>query len=354
MIKSDSIKEYLWQQVVDGASPGFVCGVCKNDEQQIYSVGYKALYPYRELTEEDTLYDVASLTKVLVIVPIISKLIDQGIIKLNDPIGKYLTNYKNGDITIYELLTHSSGLPAHLGPKDNVLCPREEVIDIIYNMDKEYKTGTKVVYSDIGYILLGFMIEKIYNKSLDQVAKEEVFIPLEMTSTSYNPIDKMRCAATEISERRGIIRGEVHDEKTCNLGGVGGSAGVFSCVPDLIKFTNMILNYGKYKDKQFISKDMIEIILKPLVYEEPRNRYRSLCWIVGNNDFVIKDRDVISFHGFAGVSITIDIKNQVSIVLADNRIHPTRDNRIMAERRALIHEMLYETLQLDKDKTIKY
>ncbi|MBQ9319039.1 MAG: beta-lactamase family protein [Bacilli bacterium] len=330
--------------VADNVIPGMTYAIIKDETVNIGSSGYKSLLPLPTMVKDDTIYDIASLTKVLVIVPLISQLIDNEIVNFNDKVTKYLPRFKYSDITIYQLLTHTSGLPADLSSKE--ILSKEEILKQIYSLDKIYEPGSKVVYSDIGYILLGEVIEHIYHQSLDIVVKEELFIPLEMYDTSYNPLDKDRCAPTEVTLDRGIIQGIVHDEKACSMNGIAGNAGVFSTVHDLSNFVSMVLNNGIYKGKRILSEEIIDLWFQPLIYEKERNRYRSLCFIVGNNDLVIEEgnNDVISFNGFTGPSISIDRDNHLGIILMTNRIHPTRDNRKISDERPKITNLIYENL----------
>ena len=250
----ENLNRFINEEVNNGVFPGMAYSVISGDRVEHGAVGYKELVPSKVQIEEDALYDIASLSKVVSVVTIISKLIDQKKVDLNDKVNKYLSDFKYDDVTILNLLTHTSGLPADLEGKE--IIPREEVLRQIYASEKEYETGTKVIYSDLGYILLGEIISKVYQKPLDEVAKEEVFEPLNMNSTCYNPKDKDACAPTEITEARGIIKGIVHDEKACSLGGSAGNAGVFTNTKDLSNYVSMILNDGMFEGKRFLSKEI--------------------------------------------------------------------------------------------------
>ena len=332
----NKINKLVYQGVVPG-----ICYAVINDGNG--SNGYKTLIPKMEKISDDTIYDVASLTKVIVTVPLILKLIDKKIISFDDKVNKYLPLFKYDDVSIYHLLTHTSGLPADLN--DKKIVSKEKIIAEIYTKDKEYDTGSKVIYSDIGYILLGKLIEKVYNKPLDVVAREELFIPLEMYDTSYNPNNKERCASTEVTIDRGILKGYVHDEKAYSMGGVAGHAGVFSTAKDLANYVLMLLNDGIYNNKRILSKEVIDVLFKPLVYDEKCEWNRSFCFIVGNNDIVIEEgENIISFNGFTGPSISIDRTNNLGIVLMTNRVHPSRDNKMISKERPKISAEIYKNL----------
>ena len=345
--KGDSNMDFLDnkinEEVKNKVIPGMTYAIVKDGEVNIGSCGYKSLVPTIEKVSDDTVYDIASLTKVVVTVPLICKLIDTGKIKFDDKVKKYLPNFKYDDITIYHLLTHTSGLPADLGNKEIV--SKESIVNQMYSKEKEYETGTKVLYSDLGYMFLGELIEKVYNKPLDVVSKEEIFIPLEMHNTGYNPTNKEKCAPTEVTKNRDIVKGFVHDEKAYSMNGVAGHAGVFSTAQDLSNYVSMILNNGQFNGKQILSKDIIDIWFKPLVYDKKCEWNRSFCFIVGNNDLIIEQGDnIISFHGFTGPSISIDRNNNLGIVLMTNRIHPTRDNKKMSKERPKISDEIYKHL----------
>jgi CubicO group peptidase (beta-lactamase class C family) len=331
--------------------PGFSYGIY-DGEEYLGAVGYKQIFPFKENTTIDTLYDIASLTKVIVIVPLICKMVDNKLISFNDKVKEYLPDFKYDDITIYHLLVHTSGLPASFS-RDKILS-QNEFIEKVYQQEKVYETESNILYSDLGYILLGFIIEKIYNKSLDIVANEQIFSPLEMFSTTYNPFNKEKCAATEKTDNRGLLKGIVDDEKAYSLNGIAGHAGVFSTSCDLLKFVKMVLNSGVYNHQQFLCDSMIDLWFRNLVYEKDNNRTRSLCWITGTNNILIKGRlNTISFTGFTGTSISIDRDNNIGIVLLSNKIHPTRVNNSFLAERPLIVDDIYNILEKEDVKQLR-
>lgn len=342
MEKLIELEQYLNKCVENEVSPGFTYGVVTKDNVYSGSVGYSQLVPFKKDVKQHYLYDLASLTKVIVTVTIICRLKEKNKISLDDKIKKYLSNFKYDDITIYNLLVHNSGLPSDLGKKEIV--SKEEIIKKIYLKDKVYDTSTDVIYSDLGYMILGLVIEKIYNKTLDEVAKEEVFEPLEMYNTTFNPTNIDNCIPTELN-KRGLNKGFVHDEKAFSMKGVAGHAGIFSNVADLMNYATMVLNNGVYKGRQYLKKETIDLWYDNLVYEQKQNRTRSLCWITNNNNLVIKNRNnIISFSGFTGPSISIDRKNNIAIIILTNRIHPSRDNQKLLKERSNIYEKIYNEL----------
>ena len=209
-MNNDILDNKILEEVQNGVIPGMTYSVVKDNDIYHGSVGLKQIVPTKEDISEDTLYDLASLSKVVSTVTIVSKMYAEGKIKLNDKVSAYLERFKYDDITIFDLLTHSSGLPADLD--DLTIVSKEELLNKVYDASKVYETKTDVIYSDLGYILLGELISKVYGKPLDEVAREEVFIPLEMNHTCYNPINKNNCAPTEETTSRGLLQGDVHDE----------------------------------------------------------------------------------------------------------------------------------------------
>ena len=225
--------------IESGATPGVSYLVSKDAEIFSNTLGYKTkcglennqIVEKKELADSNTLYDIASLTKIVCTNTIIFRMIDQEKIKLTDNVKKYLPDFKYEDITIYDLLNHISGLVSDFSSKD--IITKEEALEKLYASTRETKEFN---YSCIGYMFLGLIIEKVYQKPLDEVFEIEVKIPLKMNNTCFNPKFKDNIAATEVTLNRGLVKGIVHDEKACSLNGVAGNAGLFSNTSDLYNF----------------------------------------------------------------------------------------------------------------------
>ena len=321
---------YIKELIVNKQIIGLNTCVVYDGLKTTKAFGLKAIFPSEDIAKTSTLYDVASLTKVLTILPIICKLVDNKIINLNTKVKYILPEFKYDDVTIYDILVHQSGLPSSVNMKDKEQS-RESMISELFKLDKSYGTGTDVVYSDIAYILLGLAIEKMYGKSLDKISIDEVFKPLDMNKTFYNPSNIESCAPTEYKDatHTDVFQGVVHDWKARIMDGVAGHSGVFSTASDIGNFMKMVLNNGYYNDKKYLSEEIIDMWFKNLVYEREADRYRSLCWIRGNNKFIIneKNANIISFHGFSGPSISLDRQNNIGICLMSNSVHPLRENK---------------------------
>ena len=330
-------KNYFEKLVKLGVFPGCNYAVIYNDKIEVNSVGFKSLIPKIEKNNLNTLYDLASLTKVIVTNTLITKLLEKNIINLNDKVNKFLPLFKY-DITIFQLLTHSSGLIADVNWDE--VHNKEELIKFFYNKKLYYETGKDVIYSDLNYIFLGFIIEKIYKQSLDVIAYNEIFKPLHMSNTCFNPLNKHLCAPTENNKR-----GYVHDEKAYLLDGVCGSAGLFSNIFDLIKFAKMILNDGIVDGKPFISKKYIDLWFTPLV-KGKLNNVRGLGWGIGKSKITgsLCSNNTIYHTGFTGNTLIVDRDNKIAIIQLSNRVHPTRDNKLLMNKRKCIFNYIYKNI----------
>lgn len=334
-------ENYFKKMVKLNVFPGCNYAIIHNDKIEVGSVGAKALVPKIEKNDINTLYDIASLTKVLVTNVLITKLLEENKIKLDDKVNKYLPKFKYDNITIFHLLTHSSGLIADVNWKE--VNNKEELIEFFYNKKLYYETGTDVVYSDLNFMFLGFIVEKLYDKPLDVLAYEKIFKPLHMNNTYFNPTNKELCAPTEVTDKRGVVRGIVHDEKAYMMGGVSGNAGLFSNVFDLIKFSKMILNDGIVDNKHYIDKKYIDLWFKPFVKGKEKN-VRSIGWGIGKSKITgsFCSNNTIYHTGFTGNTLIIDRSNKIAIIILSNRIHPNRDNNLLANKRKYIANFIFK------------
>lgn len=336
------------------AFPGANVTVVTHENATKLSLGKKSLYDVDsnnnliDLVEEntlDTIYDMASLSKVISTTTCILRLLDLGKIRLGSKVSSYLPRFKHNDITILHLLTHTSGLSEGVRGLMNMKTS-DDVMNAIYDMDLVYETGTKISYSDVGFILIGKIIETVTGKTLDVFAKEEIFDPLEMFNTGYNPQNIELCAPTEHRNDplfKGMVKGFVHDETAVLLGGVAGHAGLFSTIEDVSHFIEMILNNGEYKGKQIISESSIELIYRPFVQDtkgvDLHGTVRTIGWLLGGNggsDGDLTSMETIHHTGFTGTNLWIDRYNGIGFCMLTNRVHPTRKNLLHLESRCKI------------------
>lgn len=264
------------------------------------------------------LYDLASLTKVVGTATRIFQLLAEKKLALNDQAGQFLTGLKYPCITIEQLLLHVSGLPADL-PNPSAL-DKTSLIRAVKNAALKSQPSTQMIYSDLGFILLGWIIQQI-DGSLSQSLKTNIFEPLEMQDTGFNPTKypKRLYVPTEYQpERGGLIRGQVHDEKADILGGISGHAGLFSTLDDLVHFVQMLLNNGSYQGSEVLSPSIFELLKKHCLYG------RTLGWeLWGQPD----DQDFKVWHtGFTGTSIALNLTKKTAFVCLTNRVYPSRAN----------------------------
>ena len=344
----EGLNTLIVEAIKEGVMPGANYALIANNKKHFGSFGNKALFPNVEVNDIDTLYDMASLSKVISTTTCIMLLMERGKIRLNDPVSLYVPEFKHKNIMIWDLMTHSSGLPSDVSR--SLYSNETELIDYIMNVDLKYEKNTKIVYSDLGYILLGFVVERISGVKLDEFARQNIFIPLEMFDSGYNPRDIKRCAPTE--DRKDFIdRGYVHDEKAHTLNGVAGHAGLFSTVKDVSNFMEMILNDGVFNGKKFLSKQTIDLLYTVQVEESNGVSKclsrRGLGWILkgdwpSSGDLV--SPNTIMHTGFTGTNVFIDRDNKVAFCLLANRVHPTRDNTLIISFRAKVGNYIISNL----------
>ena len=330
-------REILERFVESGELCGASFAFVTKDAYECDCVGYRTLLPERVPNSVNTIYDLASLSKVVSTTVLALKLIEEGCISLHTRVQSILPDFPYEDITVFHLMTHTSGLPAD--DKNYKNCTdREDIFRFIKSLKLNHEPGTFVEYSCFGYIVLGRIIEH-FKGSLDRCAEEEIFKPLGMFNTMYNPRERGRekdCAATEVTDARGVIQGEVHDGKAHIMGGVSGNAGVFSDIRDVCRFVAMILNDGEFLGRRILRRSTINLLGRS--YTEHLNSYRTLGWLFADRTTNAGDfaSDVSLFHtGFTGPAIYIDFIRECGIVILDNAIHPTRDNPKKEEIRNL-------------------
>lgn len=320
------IRKSIEEKNIMGASYSFI----SEDEICNHYVGYQGENKDKIPLRPDMMYDLASLTKVVGTTTRVFQLISDGTVSLSDKIEKFVPDLAYPQITIQQLLLHNSGLPADI--ENNHDMNKTELIEAIKNTVLINKPGETVVYSDLGYILLGWLIEKIDGNIADSV-RENVFKPLGMNNSMYVPkdFDKSQYVPTEYqSDRGGMIRGTVHDSKAFKLDGVSGHAGLFSTLNDLNKFVEMYLNDGKYNNVQIIDPKIINSLSKYYQYG------RTLGWKKWNPN------EMFLWHtGFTGTSIALNLENHSGFVCLTNRVYPDRSNANWINTRRLAIGLFY-------------
>ena len=336
------VDSVIQQAIADGL-PGAVL-VVGHDGRVIYRKAYgnRALEPTREAMTLDTVFDLASLTKVIATTTAVMQLVEQGKVRMNDPVAKYLPEFsQNGkdDITVRQLLTHYSGLEPDLDLK----MPWEKK-DTAYAMafaeTPAQTPGSSFVYSDINFIVLGALIERVSGETLDAYTARHIFAPLKMTRTRYVPPATWRAkiAPTQYDENEHMLRGVVHDPTARRMGGVAGHAGLFSTADDLARFAQVLLNGGD----GILSAAAVAKMTSP---EQPPAApvLRGFGWDI-DSPFSSNRGDLLpvgSFGhtGFTGTSVWIDPTTQTYIILLTNAVHPRGKGNAIALRSKVATEV---------------
>ena len=331
-----TVDAVIQQAISDGTIPGAVL-IVGHDGQVIYrrAYGARALEPRREVMTLDTVFDLASLTKVIVTTTAVMQLVEKGTVRLNDPVAKYLPEFaQNGkeDITVRQLLTHYSGLAPDLDLKIGWE-GKQTAYGMAMALTPEDPPGSKFSYSDINFIVLGELVERVSGETLDGYAARHIFVPLKMLHTRFVPpaVWRPRIAPTQYDENERMLRGVVHDPTARRMGGVAGHAGLFSTADDLAKYAQALLNGGD----GILSALSVEKMTRP---EQPPAApvLRGFGWDI-DSPFSSNRGDLFpvgSFGhtGFTGTSMWIDPTTKSYVILLTNAVHPRGKSNAIALR----------------------
>ena len=341
--RNEQLSVFLQQHIEAGEFPSAAYLVGEREEILFAdALGHSVVNPYRIANKLDTIYDLASLTKPLVTGMLAARRIELGELTLDSSVSHYLPEFERTDkqmITVRELLTHTSGLPAwrplYLLAEDEP----ERAAGAIANLDLEYKPGTRVVYSDLGFIALGILLERMTGHRLADLAQREIFEPLQLKHTFFNPelalqtgiaacelgnaYEKNMCNETGAGEyakaRQRMIWGEVHDGNAYFLGGAAGHAGLFSTASEAFKLAQQFIA----ESSKLLTAPTCKLFRENMTagLEEAR----SLAWQLAatpdstaGNDL---PRDSFGHNGFTGTSVWIDAEHRRVFVLLTNRTH---------------------------------
>ena len=326
----------IQQAIQERQIPGAVV-LIGHDGQVVYrkAFGNRALEPRREAMTVDTIFDLASLTKVIATTTSVMQLVERGKIRVGDTVAKYLPEFaQNGkeDITVRQLLTHYAGL----APDLDLQTPwqgKETAYKMAFAEKPETSPGAGLVYSDIGFIIVGALVEKVSGESLDHYSESHVFAPLKMAHTRYLPPKAWRAkiAPTQFDDHNHMLRGEVHDPTALRMGGVAGHAGLFSTADDLAKFAQALLNGGG----GILTPLTVEKMTTP---EQPPTAtgVRGFGWDIdspfSSNRGNLLPVGSYGHTGFTGTSIWIDPTTQSYIILLTNAVHPRGEGNAIGLR----------------------
>lgn len=338
----DGVRAVLEAAVRDSAFPGAYAVVGTRDRVVVeYGVGRIDWAPGAPAPDARTIWDMASLTKVVALTSAMMQLVESGRVALDAPVQRYLPEWTGSNkerVTVRHLLTHSSGLPAWRPVYKEAADP-VAAMRLVYDTPLDTLPGARTVYSDLGAILLGEVVRRVSGQRLDAYAVEHVFGPLGMRDTRYLPLeaDRPRIAPTELDPwRQRHLRGEVHDENAFSLGGVSAHAGLFSTAADLTRLAQAYLNGGALDGRRVFRPETIRLFTT--VHDSTVSN-RALGWETptgGNSAGRLMTRPAFGHTGFTGTSIWIDPSRDVFVLLLTNRVNPTRANtKISRVRQAL-------------------
>jgi beta-N-acetylhexosaminidase len=349
--------QVIERAIADKAFPGATVAIGYRGKVSLHAFGNLSYATNARAVDVHTMYDIASLTKVLATTTLVAKLVEGDFpvpLDLDARIERYLPEWTTGpqqewrhQVTVRHLLTHTSGLPAfkeYWRTSKN----KQDTLTKIFAEPLEYEPGTKEIYSDLGIILMAEIIGRLTGRTLDDLAKTYIFTPLVMKDTMYRPPKKLWpwIAPTEIDNnlRHRLVQGEVHDENAFAIGGVSGHAGIFSTAPDLTAFCQMLLNGGVYAHHRILRRATISQFTTP---QQLSSGTRTLGWAVpteGGSSGHFFSSHSFGHTGFTGTSIWIDPDRELFVVLLTNRVHPTRENQKMAQLRPAFHDAVMQAL----------
>jgi serine-type D-Ala-D-Ala carboxypeptidase len=326
-----------------GELPGAVLLVGRGDEV-VYRKAYgnRAAAPQRVAMTADTIFDLASLTKTFATATAVMILIDRGKLKLPDRVAEYLPDFAaNGKagITVEQLLLHFGGLTPDNALSDYADGPAAAFARIDA-LSPRRPPGTAFQYSDVGYIVLGELVHRVDGRTLDRFAAEEIYAPLGMKDTCFNPPASWRSRIAPTTQRGGHwLVGEVHDPRAAALGGVAGHAGLFSPADDLARFCRMILHGGELNGHRILSQEAMKEMTRPRCLEaDGRTHCRAIGFDVdtayssARGDRFAKGT-TFGHTGFTGTSFWIDPPNRCYLILLSNRVHPDGKGGVVKLRR---------------------
>lgn len=342
----DILKDHVAQKTMPGA---VVLVLRRKGVVACWAVGKHTYDGDASPVLRDAIFDLASVTKTVVTTTLCAQFVDAGRLDLDVSVQKYVPAFRFETVTARHLLAHCGGLPAHVHLyKKHV--GREAILNAVCDLELAYAPGSDTSYSDMGFLLLGMVLEAVGGVRLDQLAQQFVFDPLGMKDACYCPHEdlKPRILPTEkkTNLRDGLVWGEVHDENAAAMGGIASHAGVFATADDLANFVQMWLCEGVFGGVRILSEDMVNL------FTQRANLAPNSTWALGwdtvsaggSSSGRYFSEKAFGSLGFTGTSIWIDPKRDVGVILLTNRVHPTRDNWQIKDLRPAFHNAVSEAL----------
>ncbi|MEE2967306.1 MAG: serine hydrolase domain-containing protein [Verrucomicrobiota bacterium] len=338
-----SIDSAINEAVNKSKIPGGVIWLEKENKKYHKAYGHQSLLPVKRAMKNASIFDAASLTKVMATAPSIMILIEQGRIALDDPVRKHLPEFNGGNknkVTIKQLLTHTSGLRPVL-PKKPAWKGYDEAIKLGISQKLVELPGKKFRYSDINFILLGEIVRRVSGKRLDRFSKEKIFQPLQMVDTNFKPSrDLLPRIAPTTREGNVLIHGVVHDPAARAMGGVAGHAGLFTTAPDVALFCRMIISEGKIGNVRILNKESVALMCRNQTPKLSQKVKRGIGWDIDSiyssprgEGFPIGES--FGHTGWTGGSVWIHPKSKSFLIFLSNRNHPYERRSIKPLRREL-------------------
>ena len=336
--------EMLEKLMKEGAAEAFPAGVLgwvHSGRRELIGVG----------VEESAVFDLASVTKVVATTAAVMLLYERGELGLEQRVVEAVPEFAARDarknhVTFRMLLAHSSGLPAH--EKFYLHCKNHaQLMQAVYATKLEAEPMSRAVYSDIGFIVLGEAIERTAGESLDKFCEREIFAPLGMASTMFNPPAELKPRIVPTADdkwfRHRVIQGEVHDDNAYVMGGVAGHAGLFSNAKDVLKFAECMLRSGE----PLFKRETVELFARR--ESQPAGTTRALGWDTpsqpSQSGKYLSTR-AYGHLGYTGTSLWIDLEKDLAVVLLTNRTWPDNKNEAIKKWRPIIHDAVAEELGL--------
>ena len=356
---------YLRQSVACGDVPGAVVCVAHRGEVVWHEAyGAAAWVPQRRAMRRETLFDIASLTKVIATTPLVLGAHRDGVLRLDDPLRRFYPAVSSaaGAVTVRQLLSHSGGfadwrpLYTRLEPNGTARQRRQQAAALILRQPLAYRPGQASVYSDLGFILLGDLLETCYGQPLDVLFEQRVARLLDLNRVAYRPLDELETAGTPLSDfaatercdwRGRVLSGEVHDANAWAMGGVAAHAGLFATAAGVWAFAHAMLEVAA-------GRRAIPALPSALLRQSwqrqthPPGTTRALGWDTPtpgrSSAGSFFSANAVGHLGFTGCSLWIDLERQVSVVFCTNRVHPSRQGDSIARLRPRVHDLVMHAL----------
>jgi CubicO group peptidase (beta-lactamase class C family) len=321
----------LRESVRDKIFPGALAALISSTDEIYIPFGFETYDPGARPITEESIYDVASLTKVVATATAVMQLVERKQLSLHDRACHFLPRLRGAlkdRITVAHLLAHTAGFP---GGEPLPPCQsRDEILEAIFSIDLLYAPGANRIYDDLGYILLGQIVETMTGLALDKYCESHIFGPLHMSETTFVPDASLsgRIVPTEIDAARGgLLRGAVHDERAYIMKGVAGHAGIFTTAQDLGKFARSMMGHDKGPVAGPLSGASVKLMWSRQ-WQDADGEY-GLGWDRLRPSYMngIDDDDAVGHTGFTGVSLVISPRRDLAMILLSNRVHPVRSER---------------------------